>query len=151
MTNVAKHEDNKSKVLPASKMSFLLRVSQPLGSNSLLLEIHDEMELSKIFWLGYCTSKGINDVFVIMASSIQQGHDVLDFHTNRYLVWSVCFFNLEIKTSPTAKLIIKSNTLLHIISSSWISMHLNKEEGTCYFRKCQKINQYSIRWPFNVH
>ena len=126
-------------------------VSQPLGSNSLLIEIHDEMELSKIFWLGYCTSKGINEVFVIMASSIQQGNDVLDFHTNRYLVWSVCFFNLEIKTSPITKLIIKSNTLLHIISSSWISMHLNKEEGTCYFRKCQKINQYSIRWPFNVH
>ena len=86
MTNLAKHEDIKSKVLPASKMSFLLRVSQPLGSNSLLLEIHDEMELSKILWLGYCTSKGINEVFVIMASSIQQGNDVLDFHMNRYLV-----------------------------------------------------------------
>lgn len=94
-------------------------VSQPLGSNSLLIEIHDEMELSKIFWLGYCTSNGINEVFVVMASSIHQGNDVLDFHMDRYLVWSV--YASSIWKS-------KRNTLLHITSSSWIGMHPNKEQ-----------------------
>lgn len=59
---------------------LLLKVSQSFGSNSLLLEFQDEMEITKNFRLGYCTLKGINQLPIGIASSIRQGSHELDFH-----------------------------------------------------------------------
>lgn len=151
MTNLAKHEDIKKQSVTCLENVVPLETKPTLGVQLSLAWNSWWDGAIQNFLVGLLYFKGHQRSFRHYGFFNPTGNDVLDFHMNRYLVWSVCFFNLEIKTSPIAKLIIKSNTLLHIISSSWISMHLNKEEGTCYFRKCQKINQYSIRWPFNVH
>ena len=104
LKNKRKYEDTKSELLPSSINFLLLKVSQSFGSNSLLLEFQDEMEITKNFRLGYCTLKGINQPRIGIASSIRQGSHELDFHMTRYLALKcMYYFNLEIKNFTTSE------------------------------------------------